>query len=456
MTIAEPNGTILITPVVILVLLFLAIMLIFSNEKLDYVAYSLLFSFIAVCVIIIYFPDLGVNDDNIAPDVYIFKKFIDFIEFEPILFLISMQVIVMICEKHKIFQWIALKVLHVTKGNHRTFFYTLCAISAFSASIIADITVAIIFIPLVVRACKILKIDATPYLFAISFTINIGSLYTPFSSSENILIAGVFGLDFLWFLKRFTLYVIPVLFLTLYVLDRVFLRKIAPPEEEQKKILLEIMNPNIVIIDKKQFILNSIYFVSIIIGFIIFPKAWVISVFGAILMSLLNKIPITDLIAKIDWKIIFFFIALFLLIGCMEISGIFELVATAAKSIISDNELIAGIIILLLISVLSGFLAQVPTALVFITLLQNLYNVENGGVVPDLIIMGFLFGINLGSNFLPQGAACDLMALNLAEKNNVTGFNYKTLLKNGSLITIFHIFNSIIFMIIYALITGIL
>ncbi len=376
-------------------------------------------------------------------------------EFEPILFLISMQVIVMICDKHKIFQWVALKVLHITKGNHRLFFYSLCIISSLSAAIIADITVAIIFIPLVVRACKILKIDATPYLFAISFTINIGSLYTPFSSSENILIAGIFGLDIEWFFIRFSAYVFPILILTLILLDLIFLRKITPPVEERKRILLEIMDPNIVIVNRKDFILNSIYFLCIIIGFIIFPHAWAVAVFGAVIMSLLNHTSITELIAKIDWKIIFFFVSLFLLIGSMQISGLFVIVGEWTGNILSDNYLLAGITVLLLISVLSGFLAQVPTAVVFIALLQNIYGTQPGAV-PDLILMGFLFGINLGSNFLPQGAACDLMALNLAEKNGIKGFNYKTLLKNGSMITLFHIFNSIAYMTIYALITGVL
>lgn len=444
-----------ILPIIVLLILFVGIMIVFTKDSMDYVAFSLLAAFIAVVLIVLYYPDLGLNDQGIEPPTYIFNKFVGYIEFEPILFLISMQVIIMICEKHKIFQWVALKVLRITKGNHRLFFYSLCIISSLSAAIIADITVAIIFIPLVVRACKILKIDATPYLFAISFTINIGSLYTPFSSSENILIAGVFGLDFGWFLTKFTVYVFLVLPLTLFILDMVFLRKITPPVEERKRILLEIMDPDIVIVNRRDFILNSIYFISIIVGFVVFPNAWAVAVFGAIVMSLLNRSQITDLIAKIDWKIIFFFVSLFLIIGCMQITGLFIVVGQWTGNILSENELLAGITVLLLISVLSGFLAQVPTAVVFIALLQNIYgNVP--GAVPDLILMGFLFGINLGSNFLPQGAACDLMALNLAEKNNITGFNYKTLLKNGSMITIFHILNSIVYMTIFALITGVL
>ncbi len=82
--------------------------------------------------------------------------------------------------------------------------------------------------------------------------------------------------------------------------------------------------------------------------------------------------------------------------------------------------------------------------------------VTGEALTPDIVIMAFILGINIGSNFLPQGAACDLITLNLAKKNGVTGFNYHTLLVNGSKITIFHICNSIIFLTIYAAVMGIL
>ena len=90
-------GPVEIVPIIVLLLLFVGIMVVFSQEKLDYVAYSLLAAFIAVMVTIEYFPDLG-NGDPAA----VFLVFVKFIEFEPIIFLISMQVIVQICEKHKI------------------------------------------------------------------------------------------------------------------------------------------------------------------------------------------------------------------------------------------------------------------------------------------------------------------------------------------------------------------
>lgn len=440
-----------IVPIIVLIVLFIGIMIVFSKEDWDYVGFSLLACIIGVIVTLIYVPDVGekfipVLDPNEPSAKYL--QFLIMIDFETILFLLSMQMIVSICEQHKIFQWVALKTLYFTKGNHRRFFYLICIISAFTASLIADITVAVIFIPLVIRACKILRIDATPYLFGISFTVNIGSLYTPFSSSENILISSTFDRTLGWFLKSFTIYVVPMLLFTLFILDMVFLRKIEPPTEERKKILLEIMDPDIVIVNKQGFILNSMYFIAVIIGFVIYDKSWVIAFIGAVLMVILNKLKFTETSLKIDWKIIFFFIALFLLIGCMELVGIFTYLEIAGRVILPDNHLLAAIIVLVLIGVLSGILAQVPTALVFIALLQSIYGIGN---VPDIILMGFLFGINLGSNFLPQGAAVDLMALNLAKKNGIKKFNYNSLLKNGSLMTIVHIGISIVYLTVFSL-----
>jgi len=76
------------------------------------------------------------------------------------------------------------------------------------------------------------------------------------------------------------------------------------------------------------------------------------------------------------------------------------------------------------------------------------------GDVPNIILIAFLFGINLGGNLLPQGATCDLMTLNLARKHKVEGFTYKSLLKTGGLFALIHIGMCILYLTIYSLITG--
>lgn len=438
--------------------LFIFIMVIFTQEKLDYAVYALLAAILA-CVIAYfsfrgttYFPDPGTVEYT-SP----LRTYLGYIEFDAIIFLISMQIIVAISEESKLFQWLALKVLHLVGGNHRLFFYVICTVSCLTAALISDITIAIIFVPLVIRATRILKIKTAPYIFGISFTVNIGSIYTPFSSAENILISSAEGFEMstVWFLSNLSLFVFPVLFLTLFLLDMIFIRKIKPPEQIQKTILLEIMSPSIVIVNKKKFVLNWIYFGLVIVGLIIIPDAYLVSLVGVVLISILNRKQFAEsLKTAVDWKLITFLIATFLLIGTMLINGTFNHINNFVEKVIPANPLFASFVVLIAISVLSGLLAQVPTALVMIAILQQLYDVGNGGVIPDIIKIAFILGINIGSNFLPQGAAVDLMALNIAKKNNVEGFNYKSLLKNGSLITLFHILNSIIFMTLHYLIVS--
>lgn len=444
--------------IIFTIILFIIVMIITSIEKMDYVSYTIIAAVIACLVTVasgLTDPVSGELLIDMEPNKW-YSLFISYIEFDVIFFIISMQIVVSLAEEANIFQWMILKVLRFTKGDHRKFFYFICVISSISAAIISDITIAIIFIPLVIRACKILDIKAAPYLFGISFTINIGSIYTPFSSSENILIASSYGLNFGWFILNFTPFVIIVLIATLLVLDFTMLRKIDPPTERQKLILQEIMNPEIVIKDRKKFISNVVYFISVILGFIFLSEyAIIVAVLGAVLICLFNKRSFSEMILKIDWKVITYFVGIFILIGNMQINGTFNIISDLAGNIIGLNVYASAITVLLLISVLSGFLAQIPTALVFIQLLNQIYG-GLGMPVPTLVLMAFLLGINIGSNFLPQGAACDLIALNLAEKNKVEGFNYKTLLKNGSKITLFHIFNSIIYLTLFALITGIL
>jgi Na+/H+ antiporter NhaD/arsenite permease-like protein len=234
-----------------------------------------------------------------------------------------------------------------------------------------------------------------------------------------------------------------------------FIRKIEPPKEMQKTILLEIMSPSIVIVNKRKFIINWILFGLTIVALIFINQAYLVALFSMIIIMIFNRKQLADnLKTAVDWKLITFLIATFLLIGTMQLNGTFTLLNDVVEKVIPSNELLAAFIVLISISILSGLLAQVPTALVLIAVLQNLYSVGTGGVIPPIIQIAFILGINIGSNFLPQGAAVDLMALNLAKKNNVEGFNYKTLLKNGSLITLFHIFNSVVYMSLYYLIAG--
>ncbi|MFX1274772.1 MAG: SLC13 family permease, partial [Promethearchaeota archaeon] len=135
-------------------------------------------------------------------------------------------------------------------------------------------------------------------------------------------------------------------------------------------------------------------------------------------------------------KLIFFFICLFILLYCMEVNGTIKLIEDFVKIIAPNNLFLMSILILIMTSLLSGFLDNVPVTVLFIPIIGVL---SNSGFARAPLLIAFILGINLGGNILPQGSAADMMTLELSTKYCVDDMNYKRLLKVGGLFALLHI-----------------
>ena len=109
------------------------------------------------------------------------------------------------------------------------------------------------------------------------------------------------------------------------------------------------------------------------------------------------------------------------------------------------------LIILLAVSVLSGAVANTPTALVFIPIVGTLIEL---GFPPIPLIFALIIGVNLGGNFLPQGAAADLMTLKIAQDTGVENLSFKRLTKTGGFFALIHLLCAILYLFILVLIFG--
>ena len=121
----------------------------------------------------------------------------------------------------------------------------------------------------------------------------------------------------------------------------------------------------------------------------------------------------------------------------MEVNGTILLMEDFVLDLAVKDLFLICIIILLATSILSGLLDNVPVTVLFIPIIQVL--VSQAGFAATPLLIAFILGINLGGNFLPQGAACDMMTLELAKKNHIHEMNYNKLLKIGGLFALLHV-----------------
>ncbi|MHA1291575.1 MAG: SLC13 family permease [Promethearchaeota archaeon] len=431
---------------IFVIVCFIVVIIALFREKSDFLTYSIASMFAAVVATFLIIPDM-ISIDGI----------ILYIEWEVIFFLIAIFTIVEILEDHKIFEEIALRITNKFHTNTRKFFWIMCIISTLSAAFIEDVSVAIIFIPLIIKTCQKMHINPTPFLLGITICINLASTLTPFGSSENILIATKFKLSSVWFVMSLGLYFVITTLITLFLLDYFVLKKslkeIWLPHCELKDEPLDeahIINHELIIseehIDDWVFKKNLIALFVFIILLLIIPNILFVGIFSALMFVIINpredsegkkRRSISYYLAKVDYKLVFFFMCLFILVFCMELNGTLLIIENLVESTAHKDLFLMCLIILIVTSIFSAFLDNIPVTVIFIPIMSVL--IYDVGFAMTPLMIAFILGINLGGNFLPQGAACDMVTLEFAKKNHIHQMNYKRLLKIGGLFALLHI-----------------
>jgi Na+/H+ antiporter NhaD/arsenite permease-like protein len=426
-------------PAIILILvLFAILMAFFSQQKFDYFPIALIIGTIAVVSMITLG---GVSEEQI----------VGFINFDALIFIFAMQIIIYYATHNRVLDYVAIKLVHITKGNNRLFFYMICLFTGTIVAFIEDLTLSLILVPLIFRTCRILEIPSGSYMMGMTITINIGAILTPVSSLKNLIIGEEFGWGFGEFLANMGILYLIALVSTIFLMDWFIIRKEEKPPEENKNMLLSMLDPGIVIENKFYFFSTIIIILSsFMLMFFGFEPALIALLSAAILMLLHSKKSnFSDLKNEITWKIIIIFAILFILSNSLSLFGFSELISSGIVSVLNDNIYLAVLITLGLSTLLSAFLAGTPVTIILLPIFSAIIG---KGFFPNPIIIAFIGGVNMAGNFLPQGSACDLLTLTLAKKNKVVNLDYKRLLKNGSLFATLHFIIILGYTMIYTLI----
>jgi Na+/H+ antiporter NhaD/arsenite permease-like protein len=425
--------------ILVLVCFFGVVVVLFFEDQ-DYIYFTFAFIIIA-----------GIASAIFIPEASKLEFYIDQIEWDVVFFLITMFTIVEILNLSKFFDEIARKIVIKYQDSPRILYYLICIISTLMATIVEDLSIALIFAPIIIVATRKLNMRPAAYLLGMTICINIAATLTPFGSAQNVLINNALDLDILWFIINLGPYFLISLATTLILLDKVVLSKdieycnshvCSVPESEYDHLLDEDK------IEKDVFIKNLIALVIFVVLLILIPELYLAGLIGLLIFVLINpvrkendkkkkSISLSYYLSKVDYKLIYFFMCLFIFVGLMELNGTIGFLESIIENLSSQNEFILALIILITTSVLSGFLDNTPVTIIFIPIIQILIGLPQFYRGP--IVIAFILGINLGGNFLPQGSAADLMTLEISRKNNVNDLSYKRLFKVGGLFALFHV-----------------
>ncbi|TFF95891.1 MAG: hypothetical protein EU544_01805, partial [Promethearchaeota archaeon] len=301
--------------IIFIISLFAMLMGFFSQDKVDYFPFALIIGIVAV----LFMLHSGIERDEI----------LGFINYNTLIFIFAIQIIIYYLNYNKILEYSALKLIHITKGNNRVFFYLICIFTALIVAFIEDLSLALILAPLIYRTCRILDIPAGTYMMGMTITINIGAILTPVSSIKNLIISQEFGWGFLEFFINMGPIFLIALLLTIFLLDRFVLRKEEKPTEENKQLLLDVINPNMVIDNKFYFSVTYVILIATFgLMFFGFEPALVALISAALLLIIHSRVTNFQAIkSEITWRILIAFAVIFILSNSLASFGFADLIS---------------------------------------------------------------------------------------------------------------------------------
>ncbi|MCK4915782.1 MAG: hypothetical protein KAS89_06400, partial [Candidatus Eisenbacteria sp.] len=138
---------------------------------------------------------------------------------------------------------------------------------------------------------------------------------------------------------------------------------------------------------------------------------------GAALLLVITRINPEELLAEVEWGVLFFFIGLFVLVGALETVGVVDL---AARGVLAVSETPAVLIVVVLwgTAITASLLSAVPTVTVLIPVVQILVN--HLGASDSGVALAFWWalaaGACLGGNATVVGAAANMAVVGLSSK----------------------------------------
>lgn len=360
--------------------------------------------------------------------------FVNYIDFNVIILLLAMMIIVHIAAKSGMFNWIANELLKLTKGKPKAILFTLGIFTAVVSAFLDNVTTVILIMPVTFIIAKELDIDPIPLLITEIIASNIGGTATLIGDPPNIIIGSAAGFSFLDFLLELTGIVLIILFASIGILIFMFRKKLKITREKMKNI--NNIDNSKTITDYPLMIRSSIVLFLVILGFLLHDlihiQPFVIAMAGASILLLFEKPQ--HILREIEWNTIFFFICLFIIIGGFEAAGGITLLAKWLLDLTQGSQNATAMIILWGSGILSGIIDNIPYTVTMSPMIQQIQSTM-GVQYTHPMWWCLSLGACLGGNMTIIGAAANVIVSETASKSG-HNISFLRFMKYGMLITL--------------------
>jgi Na+/H+ antiporter NhaD/arsenite permease-like protein len=327
--------------------------------------------------------------------------------YDTIVLLLAMMLISAYLYLAHFFEWAADAVLEFSRTPERLLLYLMLTSGILSALLVND-TICLMLTPLVIAVIRRGRLPMLPYLIALATGANIGSVATLVGNPQNMIIGHFSHIPFSQFSRALAPEAIIGLAIN-FVILRTGFRKIL------REAVIEREPHAAPKLDRSLFAIVCVVF-ALIFGFFVagLNLAWT-ALAGAALVMVLARRDTHDVLKLVDWHLLIFFAALFVVVDGLSDTGLPDAIYSRLQPVFGSHSPAQAWNLAWFSAIGSNIFSNVPFVLVAGKWIARFAD-------PDLMWKVLALATTFGGNLTIIGSVANMIVVESAREHLEVGF----------------------------------
>ncbi|RJP55532.1 MAG: citrate transporter [Anaerolineaceae bacterium] len=336
------------------------------------------------------------------------------IDFNTLGLLLGMMILVAMLEPTGFFQYLAVLAARSSKGKPMRLFILLGVITTILSMFLDNVTTVVLIAPVTILICEIMGINTLPFLVSEALLSNTGGVATLVGDPPNVLIGSAAELSF----NDFLIYSMPIVLVAwvgaLFLLQYLFKKELSKRPRSVKAIMR--LNPaeslDEPLVARKILIVlgGAVLFFFIHHALQISPS--VVALSAAAVALVWVRPDIHEVLKRIEWSVLVFFGALFVMVGGLEAAGVMDALVRLLARASDVPPVLFGVALIWIVAALSAVVDNVPVTIALIPVIKGLEPTMD--ITP--LWWALAFGAGFGGSGTIIGSTANIIVTTLSEK----------------------------------------
>lgn len=342
------------------------------------------------------------------------------IDWNVILLLFGMMVIVGVLRTTGVFEFLAIWAAQVTGARPFRMMTLLILVTALASALLDNVTTVLLMAPVTLLLCDRLDTDPVPFLLAEVMASNVGGAATLIGDPPNIIIASRSGLGFTDFLVHLGPLVIVLLAVLIALSWFLWGRRFRYNPEQAAKVMA--LRRRDTITDLRLLRRMAVVLAVVLAGFVTHSMSHiepsVVALLGAGVSIAVSRLPSHVYLHDVEWETLLFFAGLFIMVGTLVHQGVIGELAEFVGAKMKEDYLAGSQIILVGSAALSGVVDNIPFVATMAPLVHDIVGPVQG-ISPqhESLWWALALGADLGGNATAIGASANVVVTGIAARS---------------------------------------